>query len=59
MNDSDLEYHRERAARELDIGLVAETMTAARAHLKLAALHMSRVKELASSHADAKAPLSM
>jgi hypothetical protein len=55
----DLEYHRERAARELDIGLVAETMTVARAHLKLAALHMSRVEELARSHADAKAPLSM
>ena len=42
----DLSYHSERATRELDLGLTAETLSAARAHLKLASMHMERVREL-------------
>jgi hypothetical protein len=39
-------YHTQRATRELDLGLTAQTTTVARAHLKLASMHMSRLREL-------------
>jgi hypothetical protein len=59
MQNNDLHYHRERATRELDMGLVATTMAAARAHLKLASMHMDRVRELATSSVEARPPLTM
>lgn len=46
-----LAYHRERADRELEAGLIAKSLTAARSHLRLAALHMQRVRDLATSGA--------
>ena len=41
-----LSYHSRRATRELDLGLAAASMAAARAHLQLAAMHMQRLREL-------------
>ena len=43
---NDLSYHSERATRELDLGLTAETLSAARAHLHPASMHMERLREL-------------
>jgi hypothetical protein len=59
MQDRDLHYHRDRAAREVDMGLIATSMPAARAHFKLASLHMARVRELAPSSLEARPPLAM
>lgn len=39
-------YHSERAMRELDLGLIASSTAAAKAHLKLSSLHLARVREL-------------
>jgi hypothetical protein len=44
-------YHNARATRELDLGLTADTAVASRAHLKLASLHMERVRELTGTAA--------
>lgn len=41
-----IDYHSDRATRELDLGRAAKTPAAARAHLELASLHMARVREL-------------
>lgn len=41
-----LNYHSERATRELDLGLVADSSSATRAHLQLASMHLQRVREL-------------
>ena len=41
-----LSYHTQRATRELDLGLLSESGPAARAHLKLASMHLQRVREL-------------
>lgn len=47
MNRQDeLSYHSQRATRELDMGLTAQSTPAARAHLQLASMHMQRVREL-------------
>ena len=59
MQDNDLHYHRERATRELDMGLIASSAKAARAHLKLASMHMDCVRKLATSSVDARPPLTM
>lgn len=42
------DYHSKRALCELDLGLTAKAIAAGRAHLKLASLHMARVRELSS-----------
>lgn len=41
-----LSYHTQRATSELDLGLIAVDSPAARAHLKLASMHLQRVREL-------------
>ena len=41
-----IDYHSTRASKEMDLGLTTNVMAASRAHLKLAALHMRRVREL-------------
>jgi hypothetical protein len=47
MNRQDaIDYHSTRAQVELDRGLTANALTASRAHLQLAALHMNRMREL-------------
>lgn len=42
----DIAYHRDRAARELNIGLASASLSAARAHLKLSSLHFERLRDL-------------
>ena len=46
-----LSYHTQRATRELDLGLHSESSPAARAHLKLASMHLQRVRELSGGAA--------
>jgi hypothetical protein len=41
-------YHRDRAMRELDAGLTASSARAARAHLELSNLQLSRARELST-----------
>ena len=40
-----LSYHSERATRELDLGMTAESANVARAHFELASMHLDRVRE--------------
>ena len=44
LSDEDLAYHRSRAQTELDLAYRAEAQSAAAAHMKLASLHMDRLK---------------
>lgn len=44
-----LSYHKQRATRELDMGLTAQSNPAARAHLALASMHLRRVRELSGN----------
>jgi len=53
----EIQYHQSRAARELDLGLSASNLNAARAHLKLSSLHMQRARELGAT--DPRPPLQM
>ena len=46
-----IEYHTVRARNELDLGLIAQGMAAARSHMQLASLHMQRVRELGGQKA--------
>ena len=41
-----VEYHEQRAARELSLGLTAQSMAAARAHLQLSSMHRERMRAL-------------
>ena len=54
-----LEFHSRRASQELNRGLTAEHIIAARTHLTLASMHMQRVRELDPSAAREKPPLHM
>ena len=45
-DDHDLEYHRQRAADELNIGLSSSSLAAARAHLRLSSLHFERARSI-------------
>lgn len=42
----ELLYHRDRATAELDLGLSAGSLAAARSHLKLSSLHFAKFKAL-------------
>jgi hypothetical protein len=44
--DDQIRYHEQRAMRELDQGLVAACVPAARAHLQLSSLHLARARDL-------------
>jgi hypothetical protein len=44
--DDEIDYHRRRALRELDLGIGAESSEAARAHLELSSLHLKRMEAL-------------
>jgi hypothetical protein len=55
----DLDFHRSRAGEELNRGLTAEHIIAARTHLALASMHMQRVRELDLGEARAKPLLRM
>jgi hypothetical protein len=54
-----IEYHSTRAREELDLGLIAQGMAAARSHLQLASLHMQRVRELSGSRVSTGVPALM
>ncbi|HEX9965498.1 MAG TPA: hypothetical protein VGB04_11010 [Allosphingosinicella sp.] len=44
LSDEDLAYHRTRAQTELDLAYRAERQPVAEAHMRLASLHMERLK---------------
>jgi hypothetical protein len=44
LSQEDLVYHRTRAQAELDLAYRAERQTVAAAHMRLASLHMERLK---------------
>ena len=52
----DIAYHRDRATRELNIGLSSASLTAARAHLKLSSLHFQRLRDLEGQGAPQERP---
>ena len=41
-----VDYHRQRALRERDLGQSAASPAAARAHIELSVLHLRRAQEL-------------
>lgn len=45
-------YHRRRASRELDLGLTAASLAAARVHLRLAALHFEQLRAIEGVQAE-------
>jgi hypothetical protein len=45
MTLEDVSYHSERAERELQLGLTAPSVSAARSHLQLSSLHKQKVLE--------------
>jgi hypothetical protein len=51
-----IDYHTNRATREMDLGLTTDRMAASRAHLGLAALHFERVRQLATATGEKVAP---
>ena len=54
-----LEYHERRAARELSLGLAAQCIPAARAHLQLSSMHRERMRAIAGGVTASKPPLVM
>jgi len=42
----DIAYHRDRASRELNLGLASGSLPVARAHLRLSSLHLQRLRDL-------------
>lgn len=46
MSRQEIDYHRTRASRELNLGLTSNSMPAARAHLRLSSLHLERLRAL-------------
>jgi hypothetical protein len=57
--EDQIDYHSQRAMRELDLGLIASCVAAARAHLQLSSLHMSRMRELRGTSLGMRPPLVM
>jgi len=49
MDGDSIEFHRRRAAAELDLALQARHQAAARAHFSLSALHVERLSRLIES----------
>ena len=43
---NEIAYHRNRASRELNLGLASGSLPAARAHLRLSSLHFQKVRDL-------------
>ncbi len=54
-----IEYHQERAARELSLGLTASSVQAARAHLQLSSMHREQLRALGADAGTSKPPLIM
>ena len=54
-----IEYHEQRAARELSLGLTAQSVAAARAHLQLSSMHREQMRALGENLGLSKPPLIM
>ena len=54
-----IQYHEERAARELSLGLTAKSVQAARAHLQLSSMHREKLRALGAELGTSKPPLIM
>lgn len=52
-----IDYHSKRAMTELDMSLRAGSLLASRAHARLSALHLERLKALGASAPDMPIPL--
>lgn len=52
----DIDYHRSRASRELNLGLASGSLPAARAHLRLSSLHYQKVRDLEGQPPQAERP---
>ena len=59
MIDRERDYHRERARTELDQAYRATHLMAAEAHMRLSALHMSRLREMDAGDSAAGMPAGM
>jgi hypothetical protein len=57
--DEDIEYHSLRAMQELDRGLIARSIAAARAHLQLSSLHLQRMRDLGGGTRSKRPPLTV
>ena len=54
-----IQYHSGRAMRELDQGLVASCVAAARAHLQLSSLHLAKMRDLQGGGGNSTPPMVM
>jgi hypothetical protein len=54
-----MKYHEDRAARELSLGLTAQSIPAARAHFQLSSMHRERMRALGAGVGASKPPLIM
>jgi hypothetical protein len=45
LTHQDFDYHRERAQKEMDLAYRSDQQVVVEAHMKLAALHMDRMKQ--------------
>jgi hypothetical protein len=57
--EEQIQYHSSRAMRELDQGLVASCVAAARAHLQLSSMHLAKMRDLQGGTSVANPPMVM
>lgn len=57
--EDQIAYHEERAEREMSLGLSAQSIPAARAHLELSSMHREKVRALGTGKPGSKPPLIM
>jgi len=53
---NEITYHRQRASRELNLGLNSGSLPAARAHLKLSSLHFEKLRDLEAPQSAERPP---
>ncbi len=58
-SSDDVGYHTQRAVRELDLGLTAQSISASRAHLQLSSLHFQKARSLQGGQPASKPPFVM
>jgi hypothetical protein len=54
-----IQYHENRAEREMSLGLTATSIAAARAHLQLSSMHREQVRALSAQVGVSKPPMIM
>lgn len=57
MNREQIDYHSKRAMTELDMSLRAGSLLASRAHAKLSALHLERLRALGGAGPEISMPI--